>query len=163
MTYTSLQRKTPLARGTSTLKRTAFKRSAPKPRKTTPPKIKDIPKPRITSTAVERMHMGRVAEIGCIACLNLGYRGSLAEIHHVRALAGAGQRSSNFHTIGLCPNHHRLGGSGVAFHAGKISFERNHGTELQLLGQVLRMLGFELEPDQIRRPDLGALLYPTTP
>lgn len=160
MTFSTLVRKTPMARGKSTLKRTPFKASAPKPRKISPPKVKDTPKPRITTTAVERAHMGRVAALGCVACRNMGYRGTPAEIHHVRAFAGAGQRTTSFHTVPLCAVHHRLGGSGVAFHAGKLSFERNHGTEADLLHQTLRMLGFEIEPEDLPRPDLGTLLYP---
>lgn len=157
----TLSRKTPMSRGTSTLARTPMKRStSPKPRRTTPPKVKDTPRPRITTTAQAKAHMGRVAELGCIACLNMGHPGTWAEVHHARAFAGAGQRSSDFHTISLCPQHHRLGGSGVAVHAGIQSFERAHGTERELLAQTLRLLGFNIAPDDLARPDLGALLYP---
>lgn len=151
----TLARKTPLSRGTSQLARTPFKRSAePKPRRKGPPKVKDTPRPRITTTAQEKVHMGRVAELACLICHQP------AEVHHCRAFAGAGQRSSAFHTIPLCPNHHRLGGSGVAIHAGIQSFERIHGTERDLLAQTLRMLGFTIAPEDLARPDLGALLYP---
>lgn len=159
MMYSSIARKTPLARK-APMKRTGIKSGSPKPRKTTPPKVKDTPKPRITPSPIERMHMGRVADLGCVACLNMGFRGGPAEVHHTRAFAGSGQRSTSFHTIPLCPKHHRIGGPGVAFHAGKLSFERNHGTEADLLRQTLRMLGFHVNPDDISRPDLGALLYP---
>lgn len=157
----TLARKTPMKRGTSQLARTPFKRSAEaKPRKTTPPKVKDTHRPRITTTAQEKAHMGRVAELGCLACLNMGHPGTWAEVHHARAFAGLGQRSTAFHTMPLCPNHHRHGGSGVAVHAGIQSFERNHGTERDLLAQTLRMLGFTIAPEELARPDLGALLYP---
>lgn len=159
MTAPALPRKITLRRK-APMKRTGLKASAPKPRKIAPPKVKDTPKPRITTTAVEREHMGRVAALGCVACRNMGYRGTPGEIHHVRAFAGAGQRTTSFHTIALCPTHHRLGGSGVAFHAGPRSFEKNHGTEAELLHQTLRMLGFDVEPEDLPRPDLGALLYP---
>lgn len=141
-------------RGTSQLARTPMARKAAKPRKTTPPKVKDTPKPKITTTAQEKVHMGKVAELSCLICRQP------AEVHHCRAFAGAGQRSSAFHTIPLCPNHHRLGGSSVAIHAGIQSFERNHGTERELLAQTLRMLGFDIAPEDLERRDLGALLYP---
>lgn len=160
MSHTPLLRKTPMARGTSSLKRAPFKRSSPRPRKTTPPKVRDTPRAKIVPTAVERAHMGRVAELGCVVCLNLGHSLTPAEVHHVRCFAGAGQRANDFQTIPLCPWHHRLGGSGVAFHAGPLSFERNHGSEEKLLAQTLRTLGFEIEPEYIPRADLGALLYP---
>lgn len=157
----SLARKTPMKRGTSQLARTPMARSTTaKPRKTTPPKVKDTPKPKITTTAQEKAHMGRVAALGCLPCINLGSGPTPAEVHHARAFAGAGQRSTAFHTMPLCPWHHRLGGSGIAVHAGKQSFEANHGTERDLLEQTLRMLGFTIAPEELARPDLGALLYP---
>lgn len=157
----TLSRKTPMARGASTLARTPMARStSAKPRKTTPPKVKDTPRPRITTTAQEKAHMGRVAALGCIVCINMGYPGSPAEVHHVRCFAGAGQRANDFQTIPLCVQHHRHGGSGVAIHAGTLSFERNHGTERELLAQALHMLGFTVDPQDLARPDLGALLYP---
>lgn len=157
----SLARKTPMKRGTSQLKRTPMARSTTaKPRRTTPPKVKDTPKPKPTTTAQEKAHMGKVAELGCIVCINAGIHSSPCEVHHVRCFAGAGQRSSDFQTVGLCAPHHRLGGSGVAIHAGIQSFERNHGAERELLAQTLRMLGFTIAPEELARPDLGALLYP---
>jgi hypothetical protein len=157
---TALLRKTPLARGTSTLKRTPFARNAaPKPRRAGPPKVRDTPRPRVVPSSLGLTHMGRVAELGCIVCLNLRRGRSPAEVHHARCFAGGGQKSTDFHTIPLCPLHHRLGGSGVALHAGRQSFARNFGTEPELLLQTLRMLGFDVEPDDLARPDLGALLY----
>lgn len=144
-----------MERGASQLARTPMKRRAdPKPRRTTPPKVKDTPRPKPTTTAQEKAHMGRVAELGCLIC----HRPS--EVHHCRAFAGAGQRSSAFHTIPLCPDHHRLGGSGVAIHAGIQSFERNHGAERDLLVKTLGMLGFSIVHADLERRDLGALLYP---
>ena len=50
---------------------------------------------------------------------------------------GMGQRSSHFRTIGLCDVHHRTGGFGVAYHAGPREFQRNFGTEEELLKKVL--------------------------
>ncbi len=53
-----------------------------------------------------------------------------AEIHHLRNDVGVGQRSEK--VIPLCPTHHRLGGYGVAFHAGRGKFEEKYGTEEEL-------------------------------
>jgi len=86
-------------------------------------------------TNSEREHLARVAEMGCIIC------GSPAEIHHVRAGMGMGQRNDHFNVIPLCPNHHRNGGYGVAFHAGKKGFEAKYGTEAELLETVRLILG----------------------
>lgn len=84
--------------------------------------------------------MDRVASLGCIVCLNLGYRDSPAEIHHTRAGAGGGQRSPHTETLPLCPPHHRTGGHGVAIHAGQKTWEDKYGTEANLLNQVEELL-----------------------
>lgn len=137
MKKTPLQRRTPL-KPSGTLKRswplasrkTAIRRSAKK-----------------AATKAEREHMGIVAGLCCIVCRNLGYGDSPAEVHHVRYLAGGGQRSSNMDTIPLCPNHHRLGGYGVAFHAGPEVWQQRYGDEADLLEQVRREAGIEQETE----------------
>lgn len=85
-------------------------------------------------TKAEKIHMSRVAELGCIICK------SPAELHHPRNGAGIGQRSSHFDVIPLCPIHHRIGGFGVAIHAGQKTFEANFGTEQELLAQTRKLL-----------------------
>lgn len=91
---------------------------------------------------LERNHLQRVAELGCVVCLRLGCGQSPAEIHHIRTGQGMSQRASNFEVIGLCPAHHRTGGYGVAIHAGQKTWERQYGTEDELLADVRRRLGF---------------------
>lgn len=93
------------------------------------------------STKAEKAHMGRVAELGCVLCLLLGYGATPAECHHPRTGVGTGRKSSNMDVIGLCPQHHRLGND--ALHVrGRKAWERLHGfTELELLAEVRRILG----------------------
>ena len=81
-------------------------------------------------------HMGRVAAIGCLICRNVLNEQSPAEVHHI----GDTAIRSDFLTIPLCPLHHRLGGLGVAYHAGPKEFERQFGSELQLLDMTLQAL-----------------------
>jgi hypothetical protein len=59
------------------------------------------------TTLKEKKHMNAVAELGCAVCRRMGYPGTPAEIHHKRAGAGAGRRSSHMEVIPLCPEHHR--------------------------------------------------------
>lgn len=94
-------------------------------------RIKSKARPR--APKAEREHMGVVAGLYCIVCRNLRLGESPAEVHHVRFLAGGAQRSGNLDTIPLCPMHHRLGGWGIAYHAGPEEFERRYGTEAELL------------------------------
>lgn len=88
----------------------------------------------------EKQHLNNVAELGCVACfVKHGAWGTPAEIHHVRATAGMGQRSKS--VIGLCHPHHRTGGHGEAIHAGVKAFAASYGTELELLELVEKEVG----------------------
>lgn len=92
------------------------------------------------TTKAEKAHLNALADIGCIVCLNLGYGFTPAEIHHIRHGVGMGQRNSHKNAIPLCHTHHRTGGHGVAFHAGKKAFESSYGTEVELLAQLIELL-----------------------
>ena len=92
-------------------------------------------------TKEERKHYDRIASNGCVACVVLGFGYSPCEIHHIRSGVGRGQKSHWSKAIGLCPNHHRLGGIGHAIHAGVRSFENTIGmTEVELLAKQLELL-----------------------
>lgn len=92
-------------------------------------------------TKDERKHYDRIASIGCIACHILGYGYSPTEVHHIRTGTGAGRKAHWSRAIGLCPQHHRLGGYGIAIHAGIDGFENTIGmTELELLEKQLELL-----------------------
>lgn len=131
-----MMRRTPIARKTP-MKRSAMKRITPMNQdaailKRSPMK-KATKKPRTTKI---KKHMSAVADLGCVVCRNLGYGKTPAELHHPRFLAGGGQKSSDDDVIPLCPNHHRLGGYGIAYHAGAKEWERRYGTEEILLEQT---------------------------
>jgi len=87
----------------------------------------------------ESDHMDKVASLGCIACLTIGYEDTPAEIHHI-SNGAMGKRATNYEVIPLCPIHHRTGGHGVAVHAGIVTWESTFGTEKDLLEQVRGML-----------------------
>ena len=86
----------------------------------------------------DRAHLSLVAQLGCIVCRNQGYGESPAEIHHIRSGMGLAKRAEHTDSIPLCPGHHRTGGYGVAFHAGKKAWEAKFGTERELLEQTKR-------------------------
>ncbi len=89
----------------------------------------------------DRIHLSRVAGLGYIVCRNLNLGETPAEIHHIRTGQGVGLRADHRKSIPLCHPHHRNGGYGVAIHAGRKQWEKNFGTESQLLEQVLYLLG----------------------
>ena len=92
-----------------------------------------------SATAKERRHMGKVASMGCIVCVNIEHGETPAEIHHV-SNGAMGKRATNYEVIPLCHIHHRTGGYGVAVHAGRVQWESNFGTEQELLAQTLEWL-----------------------
>lgn len=126
------------------MRRTPLRSKSAKPKKRDPSKVPaHNRKVNKTRTKAVKEYMGRVAELGCIVCRNLGYPGTPAELHHPRFLAGGGQKAPDTEVIGLCPMHHRLGGYGVAFHAGPKEFEKFHGKEEDLLSQTKKILGVD--------------------
>ena len=91
---------------------------------------------------LERIHLSKVADLGCIACRLMGYEPSGAEIHHIRSGVGKGQRASHYETIGLCPAHHR-GTAGLkvpSIHGSKNAFVKMFGTEQSLLEYTIGLL-----------------------
>lgn len=90
-------------------------------------------------TADERRHMGRVAELGCILCRELGLGPTPAQVHHIRAGTGGGRRSSHYDTLPLCYDHH-AGKTGV-HGLGTKGFVKHYGlSEHDLLDRVRRLL-----------------------
>lgn len=92
-------------------------------------------------SAAEKLWMNKVSDIGCIVCLNNGIE-SPAEIHH---LDGRTKEGAHFHTIGLCARHHRLADNHpkdwISRHGdGVKAFEREYGTENELLLQVMDII-----------------------
>jgi len=75
-------------------------------------------------------------ELGCIVCLNEMNIRSEPDIHHIHRNS---RRVDDFHTIPLCPTHHRLGVKNqiaVSRHPWKAEFERRYGTEWELYEQT---------------------------
>jgi len=88
-------------------------------------------------TKAEKEWMSKVADLGCIACLNEFYIYSEAAIHHIE---GKTKEGAHFLTIGLCGAHHQTGGEGVALHHNKYRWEKRHGTQYELLEQTKRLI-----------------------
>ncbi len=106
----------------------------------------------------------KLGQLGCICCINLGliqpYSGSLVSIHHIR---GRTAPEAHKYVLPLCAWHHdtplcaREGQNhpGVfPLHAkgsegGKVKWERFHGTQMDLLCQVLSLVGEEALMNQL--------------
>lgn len=64
-----------------------------------------------------------------------------------------GRKASDFQTIPLCPRHHTDGGFGIAFHAGKKTWQATYGTERELLSLTYRLLserGYYPPPEGVK-------------
>ena len=76
-------------------------------------------------------HYDQVAQLGCILCLYLGYKGTPCEIHHIRRFGG---KRDNAPVIGLCVEHHR-GNTGV-HGMGRKAFECHYGISEEVLLEI---------------------------
>ena len=79
-------------------------------------------------------YQDRVRALGCLICERP------ASLHHVRAGVGKSQKASEREVLPLCPDHHQNGGWGVAFHAGKKTWQEIYGSEESLLKDVKERL-----------------------
>lgn len=79
--------------------------------------------------------MDLVASLGCVVCRNLGYGPSPAQLHHIRAGQGVGQRAKHTEVLPLCPRHH-LATYPTGFHANPRSWQLEYGAEMELLKQT---------------------------
>jgi len=84
------------------------------------------------ATKKEKQHYDKLARMGCILCIRLGYgEETPSEIHHIRRTS----KRSNAPVIPLCPEHHR-GNSGI-HGLGRKAFEKLYDlTEFDLLDFV---------------------------
>lgn len=82
------------------------------------------------TTAAEKRHLDRVAQLPCVIC---GARP--VEIHHIREGQGMNQRASNWLTVALCPDCHR-GPNGI--HGNKSMLRIHKLEELDLLALTIK-------------------------
>lgn len=90
-------------------------------------------------TKLERWY-NHLNDIGCIVCRNELKGVSPPDIHHIQK---NGRRVDDFHTIPLCPLHHRSGVNSkeyVSRHPWKKEFERRYGTEWELFKQTQELV-----------------------
>lgn len=95
-------------------------------------------------TAEERLHMARVADLGCIVCHNLGFGNRPCELHHVY---GKTKKGTHLKVLPLCFEHHRMGSDKepISRHPYKKRFIEAYGTEESLLEQVDTILNESLD------------------
>lgn len=88
-----------------------------------------------SKTKAEKQHLDLVSSLGCVVCRNMGFGPSPAEIHHIRAGQGMGQRAAHTAVLPLCPMHHRACYP-TGFHAAPRHWQAQYGTEKELLEQT---------------------------
>ncbi len=83
-------------------------------------------------------YKNKVAESGCIICQ------TPAVLHHPKfsEYASVGKKMNDWLVIPLCPYHHNQGNYGQSIHSGKATFEKNFGSEPDLLARTIeKMMG----------------------
>lgn len=88
---------------------------------------------RKTKTKLEKLHMSKVASLGCIICGN-----PQVHLHHIRyAGLGMGKKSSHYSVIPLCQPHHQ---GNFSIHNNPKEFTEKYGTQQYLLERVLERI-----------------------
>ena len=59
-------------------------------------------------SADERTWKGLVARVPCVLCARMGIDDSPSEVHHLKYGSGACNETSDFLTIAVCTQHHRV-------------------------------------------------------
>lgn len=82
-------------------------------------------------SAASKRHMARVAELPCVVRGTFG-----VQVHHIRMspITGAGQKASDWLTIPLDPDEHRL------LHADIKAWEMRNGRQIDHVTRVLETL-----------------------
>jgi len=89
-------------------------------------------------TKADNERFEKLVQIGCVACIFLGYGPSPAAIHHIRRHGG---KRDHQKTIPLCAKHHQTGGKGVAVHSGRKAFTEAITSEERLLEITNELIG----------------------
>lgn len=82
------------------------------------------PKAVAEPSVIERQHLRRVADHGCLVC------GRAAVIHHIMKCPGKQRRRDDRFVAPLCPAHHNMTNDSVHLLGSEAAFMRVHGTDL---------------------------------
>lgn len=93
------------------------------------------------TAAQKRFHDLLASHVGCLPCLQMtGQRNFHVSIHH---LHGRTKPYAHWRVLGLCAGHHQDGTGApglIAVHPHKARFEREHGSQMDLLRQSIQEL-----------------------
>lgn len=98
-------------------------------------------KRRKASTAIERRHLGRVADMGCLVC------GGRSTVHHVTSDGMKRLTRTHERVVPLCPTHHMIqfGPRESVEALGHAGFEATYGIDLLAAATVLWAQSQEIE------------------
>lgn len=93
-----------------------------------------------TRTKSEKEYQDRMAQVGCICCLQDGIYNPHVLLHHID---GRTKPGSHLKVLPLCAHHHQQDDrSGViAVHPNKARFQQEYGSQYELLEQAKKIAG----------------------
>lgn len=89
-------------------------------------------------TSAEKLHLSKVAALGCFLCRRLGYGYVGSQIHHLREGVGLAQRNSNWLVVPLCAEHHT--GSVDGIHGQRRAWKLASVGEMDALADTLALV-----------------------
>lgn len=97
-----------------------------------------------TPTKDEKQLWSQMAALGCIACLQGGIKNTHVSIHHIDGRTKPGAHKK---VLPLCAPHHQQDDTDpmqrVAVHPNKARFEQQYGAQIELLHQVMLLIGVQ--------------------
>jgi hypothetical protein len=94
-------------------------------------------------TTEEARFMDRMGQMPCIACLKDGWTNHEISLHHIN---GRTKPGAHLLVLPLCAGHHQQGTGPnpalIAVHPNKARFEGRYGTQMELLDECGRLIGY---------------------
>ena len=91
------------------------------------------PIPELRNGYKDKKHLAEIALMSCVVCDKIKEKSKTRlEVHHSMR-KGLGLKASDLLTLPLCSFHHRTGNAGEAIHQGRNLWEKEFGTQEELL------------------------------
>lgn len=95
-----------------------------------------------TRTKADIEFQDRIASIGCIVCRKQGIENDMVSIHHID---GRTKQGAHRKVLPLCHEHHQWADNQkpkrwFTLHGNKAEFEREYGSQYDLLDQCLKII-----------------------
>jgi hypothetical protein len=94
-------------------------------------------KGRSPTKAEKAFHDALCRHVGCVACRKEGRFNDYVSVHHID---GRSKKNAHMEVLPLCGPHHQDDGTAIAVHPNKAQFEKEYGSQYDLLAWAISLL-----------------------